>query len=459
MLNFGYVNASKPTYEIVYNGKNITTDILPYVLSFTYTDKSSGESDELEIVVEDSSGLWRNEWYPLKGDFITAKISNMGITLECGKFNVDEMSATGGSGGDTVSIKALAAGINKKIRTKNSYAHENKTLREIANTIAAKNGLKVSGKIDNISIERITQHRETDLKFLHKLAGEYGYTFSVRDTTLVFTKISELENKKAAFVLTNKEIISWSITDKTAHTFQAAKVSYHNPKQKEVIDFEHKEDAAAFKNAKSDTLVLNVQAENKQQAEIKAKAALYKVNSLQQEGSVEIPGNVLALAGNNCELIGLGVFSGLYYIQSSTHSISQDGGYSTSLEIKRVGLIEKNKEKAGSGSSSNITPSKASIEPELNTIIRLTNSVITVYSQTKSTSDILEKINEDMMKTLSSIMEKGYQEQYDALNNIYNQIQEHSWQDDHLKAAQAASVEGKLAAAIIKQMKEKTNAK
>lgn len=451
------MNASQPTYEIVYNGKNITTDILPYVLSFTYTDKSSGESDELEIVMEDSSGLWRSEWYPLKGDTISAKISDMGLVLDCGSFTVDEMSATGGSGGDTVTIKALAAGINKKIRTKNSSAHESKTLREIANTIAAKHGLKVSGNIADIRINRITQHRETDLKFLHRIAGEYGYTFSVRGTTLVFTNIFELEKKKAAFALTSEDIISWSITDKTAHTFLAAKVSYHNPKQKEVIEFEHKEETDAFKNAKSDTLALHVQAENKQQAELKAKAALYKANSLQQEGSVDISGgSVLALAGNNCELIGLGVFSGLYYISSSTHSVSKDGGYTTSVEIKRVGLIEKKKQKVGTGkSSTDASPSRASIEVELLTLTRLMNSLITVYNQTKSTSDILEKIGDEVSKVLSSIMEKGYQEYYDALNNIYEQVQEHSYGDEHLKAAQAAKTEGGLAMSILNQEKAK----
>lgn len=449
------MNVPRPTYEIIYNGKDITRDILSYVLSFSFSDKSSGESDELEIVVEDSSGIWRNEWYPVKGDFITAKIFNEGQTLKCGSFTVDEMSATGGSGGDTVTIKALAAGINKKTRTKKSSAHEGKTLREIANTIAAQNNLKVVGTIANVRIERSTQHRETDLKYLHRLAGEFGYTFSVRDDTLVFTKIFELEKKRAAFVLTNKEIISWSITDKTAHTFKAVKVSYHNPKQKEVIEFEHKEEDEAFKNAKSDTLMLNIQAENKQQAEIKAKAALYNANSLQQEGSVEIPGNVLAIAGNNCELVGLGVFSGLYYISGSTHSVSIDGGYTTSLEIKRVGLIEKKKQKANSSASNSdnyFTPSKESIEDELRTISRLSSSIMVSYVE-GTTDETLEKIESEMTDALSGIRDKGHLEEYNALNNIYEQVKQHAKDKDYMKAHKAAMVEYKLANTMREQIR------
>lgn len=330
------LKAHHPTYEIVYNGTNITSDILPYVLSFNYTDKAAGETDELELTVEDTNGLWINEWYPVKGDKITARIFNLGKVLECGTFTVDEISASGGSSGNTVSIKGVAAGINKKMRTKTCYAHENKSLREIANTIGSKHGLKVIGEIANVRIGRVTQYRETDLNFLQRLANEYGYTFSVRDSEMTFTNIFTIEDKKAALTITPQEMISWSLTDKTSKTFKAVRISYHNPKEKKVVSFQHTEDNDAFKQAKNDDMEMKVKAENQQQAEIKARAALYKANSKQQEGSVEMQGNVYALAGNNCELDGIGYFSGRYYIESSSHSVSKDGGYTTSLELKRV---------------------------------------------------------------------------------------------------------------------------
>lgn len=332
------MKAAQPTYEIVYNGKDITKDIVAYVLSFNYTDRTAGETDELELTMEDSAGLWINEWYPIKGDSITARIYSLGHVLECGTFTVDEINASGGGSGNTVSIRGIAAGIDKKMRTKNSSAHEQKTLRDIANTIASKHGLKVDGEIANVRIGRLTQYRETDLHFLQRVANEYGYEFAVRDTLLVFTNIFTIENKAAALTITPKELISWSLTDKTSATFQAVRISYHNPRDRKVIGYEHKEDNEAFTQAKTDSMEVKTKAENEQQAEIKAKAALYKANSLQQQGSIELAGNVFALAGNNCELEGIGYFSGKYYIQSSSHSVSKDGGYTTSLEIKRVGL-------------------------------------------------------------------------------------------------------------------------
>lgn len=332
------MNVPRATYEVIYNGKNITGDILPYVKSFTYSDKSKGEADELEIVMEDSEKLWQNNWYPAKGDTVSAKIFYLGNILNCGTFTVDEISGEGSADGDTFSLKGIAAGINKKIRTKNSYAHENKTLREIVNTIAAKHGFTVVGEINNVSIGRETQHKETDLKFLQRLANDYGYTFSIRDKQLIFTDVFSIEKKQDALTITRQEITSYSITDKTSNTFKSAKNSYHNPRKNEVISYEENEDEF---DSKEDVLDLHLRAENEQQAEIKTKVALYNANSLQQSGTIEMPGNVLVMAGNNCSLQGLGNFSGEYYIDSTSHSVAPDGGYTTSAEIKRVGLIEK----------------------------------------------------------------------------------------------------------------------
>jgi phage protein D len=340
------MNVHKVKYEIVYNGKNITGDILPHVISFSYTDKSHGEADEISIVLEDKDNLWKSDWYPTKGDTVTARILHpLQGTLECGTFTVDEISGEGSESGDTFTIKAISAGINKKLRTKKSYAHENKTLREIANHVAGQHGLKVEGTIADVRITRVTQYRKSDLSFLRKLAGEYGYTFSIRDQRLIFTSIFELEKKAAALTIHRTELLSWSITDKTSNTYKGATVSYHNPRSKKVVKHTTQESEEAYKGAKVDTLELRVKAENPQQAEIKSRVALYRANSLQQEGNISLPGNVYAVAGVNCEVDGIGMFSGLYYLDSSTHSVDASQEYTTDGAIKRVGLVAKTKQK------------------------------------------------------------------------------------------------------------------
>lgn len=333
--------ATKTTYEIFYNGKNVSRDIVPFVKGLSYTDNTTKESDEIEILLDDSLKLWQFDWYPTKGDKMQIKIFSDEGTLNCGVFTIDQMTANFTGDGDEVTIKAIAAGTNNELRTIRSYAHEHKSIREIANTIASKNGITLEGEIPNVRINRKTQYRTTDLAFLQQLANDYGYTFSIRDNRMTFTSIFELEGKPAALVIHRKDIKSASFTDKTSQTFKAVQINYHNPKKKEVISYGKKESDPAFKDVKGDTLVLHSRVENQPQAEIVAKTALYNANSLQQEGIIDVVGNVFLVAGINIELVGFGVFSGRYFIRRSTHIPTAGDGYITSIDIKRVGLVDK----------------------------------------------------------------------------------------------------------------------
>lgn len=326
-------------FKLIYNGKNITGDISSHVTGFTYTDKTGKETDDLQISLQDSEDFWKLAWYPSKGDKIEAEIISEGEILPCGSFTVDEVSSDGGPGGDVFTIRAIAAGINIKSRTKKTYAHEKKTLREIANTVARNLGLTLKGSIADIRIDRLTQRKETDLHFLQRVANEYGYSFSVRGTDLIFTDIFELEKGPAVVVIDRGQLNSWTLNDKTSGTFSNVRVRYHDHRSKSTVEFSGVETNKAF-TTKGDALELHVRAENRQQAEIKGKVALYRHNSKTQSGGIGTHGNVRLLAGNNFELTGIGAFNGRWHIESSTHNIDGGGGYTTDCQIKRVGFKE-----------------------------------------------------------------------------------------------------------------------
>ncbi|SHN42230.1 phage late control D family protein [Chitinophaga sp. CF418] len=336
------MQVAKAVYEVIYNGKNISGSILPYVLAITYSDRTSGEADTLDIALEDSSGLWQFAWHPAKGDKLSVTITFKGNVLKCGTFTIDGTTLRVGPDGDIVTIRAIAAGITSNIRTTKFIPHEQKTLREIANVIAKDQGLILQGDIPEIRIERKSQYKKTDLHFLQELADAYGYTFSIRDSILTFTNMYELEGKDAALTINKNELISADIDDRTSQTFQAVDIKYHHPRKKTTIIYSAKESDAAFSGVKADTLVLRRRVENDQQAEAIAKAAMYQFNSMQQQGSIEVQGNPFLVAGASIQLNGIGVYSGKYYVNESTHNVSRDGGYSTSATIKRVGLIDQN---------------------------------------------------------------------------------------------------------------------
>lgn len=335
------MNVRQPNFIVTYAGKNITSDVSSSLISITYTDHAEGESDEIEIVVEDSEGLWRSSWYPTKGEKIVLEIGYDNMLMPCGTFEVDEIELSGPP--DTICIRALAAPIKGKLRTKNSSAHEKKTLKEIANTIAGKNGLTVTGEIEDVRFDRVTQNRETDLGFLKRISYEFGHVFSVRDKQLIFTTIYKLEDAGPVSTIDRSDLASYSIRDKTASSFKKSEVKYSNPADKKVVEAEKDEDDSKD-ITKGDTLFMTTKAENKQQAEKKAKAALHRANSKQQGGSLTLEGSPLLVAGNNFELIGMGQLSGKFHIVRSRHRIDRSSGYTTDLEVKRVGYVEAKKQ-------------------------------------------------------------------------------------------------------------------
>lgn len=128
----------KNAFTVVYEGQNITDDISRYLSKLRYKDSTKGKADELEIILDDSAGKWRNEWYPSKRDSINASISSGGPFLQCGDFEIDEIEFD--LSPDTITIRALATGVTKKLRTKHHKSHESKSLKQIAQAICTDHG-------------------------------------------------------------------------------------------------------------------------------------------------------------------------------------------------------------------------------------------------------------------------------------------------------------------------------
>jgi len=333
----------KYSYLIQYNGKNVTGDLAPMLLSLNYTDRVEGSADEVELRLDDTDGRFRNAWLPERGDSLVITLGNAGVSVNCGTFEVDEVEYEGPP--NTLTIRAIAAGAGKAVRTKTSSAHEKKTLRQIAQAIADKHGFSLQGTIGNVAIKRSTQHRQTDLQYLSRLAAEYGYVFSLRDKTITFHSVYDLEAAQPAGTLTPADLIRYAIRIKTVGTYAGAKVAARNPTAKKAVQYEYKADT--FQNASGvsfataapgDEHVVVARAETTAQADQKAKAALHRENGKEFTGSAQMAGAPWMVAGNNFALHGLGEFSGLYHITESRHNVTRSG-YFTDIEFKRVGAV------------------------------------------------------------------------------------------------------------------------
>lgn len=338
----------QPAYRLVYNRKDITHDVSVYVTSVSYTDRLSGESDEIQVDLEDSEGRWRDAWYPGKGDTLTLQMGYAGEPLrECGTFSIDEIELSGPP--DSVSLRGLATSVTVAMRTKVSRGFENTTLAAIAQRIAGKHHLQLQGQIEPLTLDRVTQYDETDLAFLKRLARDYGYLVKVTHTHVIFSSLDKLRDAPPTFTFTRPDISRYSLRDTINRIYKGAKHRSQNSRTKQVVTYQADggestttvSTATRGKNTSVDTLTLSGRSGNQGTAARRTRAALNLKNQYQKVATLSMAGNICLRAGHNVTLTGFGASDGKWQTGSVRHSMTRSGGYTMDVEVARGPVAKK----------------------------------------------------------------------------------------------------------------------
>ncbi|MDY0063151.1 MAG: contractile injection system protein, VgrG/Pvc8 family, partial [Myxococcota bacterium] len=182
--------------EVVYQGKDISQDLQPYLLGVSYTDHQGGKADEVSIDLQDRDALWRGDWLPGQGDTVQVRIhadewGEGGGTLFCGTFTLDKLGLAGPPSTVKLSGVSVPTGLAAR-KTKRSRAWENASLQTIAGDVAASARMRlVFDATDTPPLDRVDQRSETDLAFLARLADERHYALKVTDNQLVVWSIAD----------------------------------------------------------------------------------------------------------------------------------------------------------------------------------------------------------------------------------------------------------------------------
>ncbi|MDP4201431.1 MAG: hypothetical protein Q8861_01950 [Bacteroidota bacterium] len=333
--------ARKAKVQLFWNKNNVTEQIWPYVSSVSYTDHEEEATDEVQLVLDNTSGRWFEDWYPAEGDTLKLYIGYQDQQIDTGLFEVDDVTLSGPP--DQITIKAISAGISKALRTRNNKAFEEQTLKQIALFFCKKHGFTLvdgSNMLSQINLDRKTQENKTDLAFLSELAKEYGFMFTIKGMKMVFISYYDLEQVASVTEIDKTQLSSYEINEKTYDTYAGGQLKQRNPKKGKIVVYNV--DNILTTN-KPDKMIFYGSVASKGQAEAKVKGGLWGKNKYKQSGSIVIPGEPLMVAGNNFDLTGLGNGSGKYHIPTSTHTVDGSGGYTTSLEIRKTGSIPKPK--------------------------------------------------------------------------------------------------------------------
>lgn len=342
----------EPVFVLRYNLKDITHDITAYATSITFTDKLSGESDELEVELEDSEQRWRDAWYPGMGDTLALQLGFQGKPLtDCGGFSIDEIELSGPP--DSVSIRGRSAPVTRAMRTKSNRGFENTTLAAIAGRIARKHKLKLEGQIEPLTLERITQYGESDLAFLKRLANDYGYMVKVTPQKLIFSHLGKLRDAPVIRTITPQEVSRWTLRDTLHEVYKGVKNKHQNSQTRTLVTFNadnttttrtEKKSSSSGMSTSSDIINTSDRVQNAEEASAKGKAKLDSKNEYKHAGTLSLEGDLSLRAGASVMLSGFGKSDGKWLIISARHSLARSSGLTTDIDIAR-GL----KHKAGAG--------------------------------------------------------------------------------------------------------------
>lgn len=328
-------------YSLSYQNRNITRDISEHILELEYQDFLAGESDSLNVVLEDVDGKWIDAWYPGHGDTLTLSVGWAGHAPRAlGSFEIDDIEIDLAPA--VVTIRALAASINSAVRTQQHRAYENTTLAAVAAQVAARQGLRLVGKIEPIKLDRLTQ-QEGDLAFLAKLAEEYDYAFKVVGSTLAFHAIADLAAAAPVATLTLKDLAGGRLRDQIKQVPAKATVKHKDPATKQLVSYTIENgqtvavpSSASGKTTSADTRKIRSRSASAEVAKAKAKAEVAKANRERTTGNWSMMGRPYVVSGNVLALQAPGVLGGNYLVTNSRHRFTRSGGYSSEQQVCRV---------------------------------------------------------------------------------------------------------------------------
>lgn len=334
------MKARRATIKCLYEGTDISSDIMGFIKSFSVREVLSGEADSSEITLQDREELWQGDWFPDRGATmdITLQIFNWeelgdNRELPLGKFEVDEI--TNGGPPNEAKIKMISIPNDSSLRgVEKTRAWEKTKLSQIIQDVADSAGVESFYDAEDDPIqERAEQSEQTDLSFLQKLCKDAGLALKISDRKIIVFDIAKYEQAEPVMEITKglQNVLSFDCRATIHDVYKACHVKYKHSKKDEMIEYTFTDP----KREKGLTLQVNEKVESLAEAEKLAKKKLHEKNLEEYAVNLTMMGNFALLASNTVKLNGFNKYDGKYLITESEHSLDSSG-YTTKIELRRV---------------------------------------------------------------------------------------------------------------------------
>lgn len=287
-----------------------------------------GEWHDFNLEVEDRDGTFSRPETFQAGDHLRFWVwfADRPDRTYMGEYTIDEIHNEAMP--SRVRVTGLAAdSVREDFRTLKTRGFEGMTLHGIAAQIAREHDLTPDLKGQDIELLRKEQKEEHDLRFLNRLAEQFGYVFRIEGQTLIYWQrgIAEAQEPLSLEGLLKRRGFRY----KTFKTYRRARVRYEDPQKKQCIDVVVED--PHIKN--NEELVSTERAESRQQAEEIAKARLKSANIRQVEAEIDCLGVPELKGGVNVIIAGEGaLFDGEYHVKEAAHKYDKSSGYTVRLK-------------------------------------------------------------------------------------------------------------------------------
>ncbi|MBH3411455.1 phage late control D family protein [Pseudomonas putida] len=322
---------SLPAFRLTVNGKDIAKSISPRLTSLQLTDNRGLEADQLSLSLTDDDGLLE---IPPRGAVVKLWLgwSDTGLVYK-GSFTVDETEHSGTP--DMLNIRARSADLRNGLKTKRERSWNTTTLGQILSDIASANDLKTNSAaaVAERAVAHLDQANESDANMLTRLGEMHDAVITVKAGCLVCLAAGGGKTASGSalphITLTRRDGDGHRFLQADRDSYDGVKAYYYD------VGSTKKQEAIAGGGDKVKDL-----RHTYSDLDSALRAARSELNRLQR-GSATLSYN---LAKGRADLIPELTYSlrGIkgeidaivWYGGNVQHSLTADGGFTTSLELE-----------------------------------------------------------------------------------------------------------------------------
>ena len=331
--------ASKTVCVIKIDGQDVSSDVMPYLMNLSITDKAGFSSDECSIELDDRGGVLA---FPRDGAAIEVYMGDRNGVRLAFRGTVDEVKTKGDRDGGTV-LTVSSKGFDTKGKAKEQRQKhwDDKTLSDVmseAGRAAGLDSVQVSPALAGITRKYWAMQNESFIHFGERLAREVGGTFKISGGKAIIAERNGGKSASGADLPTisatrGVNLLGWDINPVLGRPrYAETKSRYYDAKAaKWVYRTEQIEDP----DAKA-TFVDRYSAADELEASIRALSFKKESERSKGAGTISIDGNVDAQPEANVILANARPGAdGTYRIDGVQHEFNRSSGWTTRLDVKQ----------------------------------------------------------------------------------------------------------------------------